>query len=255
MPETGRSPVLRTVPGMETYVVRLWVPDRPGALGAVASRIGALRGDVIGIDILERGDGLAVDELVVVLPGVGVVDLLVREISEVDGVQVEEVRVAGEGGHDPRLDALETAALLIGADTRDELLAALCTHGGPTVGATWMVVLEPADGRICARTGDHPAPAWLTAFVAGSQTTAAGTGMVRRDVATVPGDGTSVALDVAWAPLPAAGLAVVFGRRGTVIRARERRQLAALARIVDTRLRDLAKTRSRTEHPSGELGR
>src|ERR687894_623261 len=31
---------------METFVVRVWVPDRPGALGQVASRIGAVRGDV-----------------------------------------------------------------------------------------------------------------------------------------------------------------------------------------------------------------
>ena len=40
---------------MATYVVRVWVPDRPGALGAVASRIGAVRGDLVGVDILERG--------------------------------------------------------------------------------------------------------------------------------------------------------------------------------------------------------
>ena len=46
-------------------MVRVWLPDRPGALGAVASRIGAVRGDVIGIDILERGGGRAVDELTV----------------------------------------------------------------------------------------------------------------------------------------------------------------------------------------------
>ena len=48
---------------MPTYVVRVWVPDRPGALGAIASRIGAVRGDLIGVDILERGGGRAIDEL------------------------------------------------------------------------------------------------------------------------------------------------------------------------------------------------
>jgi hypothetical protein len=36
---------------MATFVVRVWVPDRPGALGSVASRIGAVRGDLVGIDI------------------------------------------------------------------------------------------------------------------------------------------------------------------------------------------------------------
>ncbi|HVF13702.1 MAG TPA: hypothetical protein VM942_03830, partial [Acidimicrobiales bacterium] len=71
---------------METFVVRVWLPDRPGALGAVASRIGAVRGDVVGIDILERGAGRAIDELVVQLPDAGLVALLVAEIDQVDGV-------------------------------------------------------------------------------------------------------------------------------------------------------------------------
>ena len=53
---------------MESYVVRIWLPDRPGALGQVASRIGAVRGEIVGIEILERGAGRAVDELVVDLP-------------------------------------------------------------------------------------------------------------------------------------------------------------------------------------------
>src|SRR5687767_13200202 len=59
---------------MALYVVRLWLPDRPGALGQVASRIGAVRGDVVGIEILERGAGRAIDELVVRLPDDGLVE-------------------------------------------------------------------------------------------------------------------------------------------------------------------------------------
>ena len=48
-------------------LVRVWLPDRPGALGLVASRIGAVDGDIVGIDVLERGDGVAVDEFAVEL--------------------------------------------------------------------------------------------------------------------------------------------------------------------------------------------
>ena len=40
---------------MSLHVLRIWLPDRPGALGAVASRVGAVGGDVIGIDILIDG--------------------------------------------------------------------------------------------------------------------------------------------------------------------------------------------------------
>src|SRR6187200_640764 len=75
-----------------TLVVRVWLPDRPGALGQVASRIGAVRGDVTGIDILERGGGRAVDELVISLPDLSDISLLVAEITQVDGVAVEDVR-------------------------------------------------------------------------------------------------------------------------------------------------------------------
>src|SRR5256885_526901 len=43
-------------------VVRVWLPDRPGALGLVASRIGAIGADIVGIDVLERSERVAVGE-------------------------------------------------------------------------------------------------------------------------------------------------------------------------------------------------
>ena len=101
------------------------MPDRPGALGAVASRIGAVRGDLTGIDILERGAGRAIDELIVELPDDGLVSLLVAEIAQVDGVDVEDVSPVPEEPVDPRLDALETAAVLLTQTSVPDLLDAL----------------------------------------------------------------------------------------------------------------------------------
>lgn len=221
---------------METYVVRVWLPDRPGALGAVASRIGAVRGDVVGIDILETGEGVAVDELVVRLPQGSLVDLLVDEVQEVDGVVVEDVRVVGEAGRDPRLDALETAAILCGADTMDELLQALVVHGSRTLGAEWTAVVDLCGGDVRVTAGPAPTEAWLAAFVAGAR--AGGD------------DQPTGAEDVAWAPLPGVDLALVAGRRDTPFRAKERRQVAALARVAGTRAREVGRTRSRRAHPS-----
>ncbi|HEX4867786.1 MAG TPA: hypothetical protein VFV32_09180 [Acidimicrobiales bacterium] len=223
---------------METYVVRMWLPDRPGALGQVASRIGAVRGEIVGIDILERGAGRAIDELVVELPHGGLTGLLVHEVQQVDGVDVEEVRPVVDALHDPRLDALETAAVLVGAGAEDELLEAVVVHARRVVGAEWAAVVALEDAEVRAAEGDIPPVAWLLAFVSGSQQSAR--------VAA----GESGADDVVWAPLPASGLAVVLGRDGTAYRARERRQLAALARIADTRLRELRRSRSRANHPS-----
>ena len=223
-----------------TFVMRVWVPDRPGALAAVAGRIGAVRGDVTGIDILETGAGMAVDELVVRIPDAGLIDLLVREVNEVDGVKVEDVRPLTDAVHDPRLDALETAAVLVGASTPGDLLDALCLHASRTLGASWMAVVDTEAGDLRAAAGAPPSVEWLTAFGAGSR------------LAAGAGGGAELAGpdDVAWAPLAGAGLAVVLGREHTVFRARERRQVAALARIVDTRFRELSQQQCRLAHPS-----
>jgi ACT domain-containing protein len=78
---------------MAGYVVRIALPDRPGALGLVASRIGAVGGDIVAINILEREDGRAVDEFVVEI-GLDLIELLQSEIYEVDGVSVLEIRAA-----------------------------------------------------------------------------------------------------------------------------------------------------------------
>jgi hypothetical protein len=221
----------------QTYILRVWMPDRPGALGALASRIGAVGGDVTGIDILERGAGRAIDELVVELPDDALVELLVTEIHQVDGVDIESIRPAAEALHDPRVDALETAALLVGAPTPSAAIEELCVHGVRTVGAHWGVVLDLVDGSITSQVGDCPSAAWIAAFVAGSQSSAR------------VSDGDAGPSDVVWAPLPAAGRALVMGRNGESFRARERRQAAALARIVDTRFRELTAA-ARQQHPS-----
>jgi hypothetical protein len=208
---------------MTTYVVRLWMPDRPGALGAVASRIGAVRGDLVGIDILERGGGRVIDELVVELPDGGLVDLLVAEMSEVDGVDVEDVRPATEALSDPRLDALETAALLVEQAAVEGLLAALAAHARHDLEAEWAAVIDLDAPVPLAAVGAPPPAAWLGAFVHGSRVSAAVTA------------GECGPDEVAWASLAIADLAIVLGRRGRPFRARERRQLAALARVADVR--------------------
>lgn len=76
---------------MVSYVLRIHLPDRPGALGLVASRIGAVGGDIVSIDILGRAEGQAIDEFVVDLDGDHLVDLLRSEIHEVDGASLADI--------------------------------------------------------------------------------------------------------------------------------------------------------------------
>jgi hypothetical protein len=228
---------------METYTVRVWLPDRPGALGAVASRIGAVRGEIVGIEILERGGGRAVDDLVVELPDGSSLDLLVAEIAQVDGCDVEDVKPVVDALHDPRLDALETAAQLIASSSAEAIVGELCERAVVTIGAQWAVVVDLDAVSVKASVGRAPELAWLAAFVNGSRSSA-------RVAAMESGPD-----DVLWAPLPAANLALVMGRHGQAFRARERRTAAALARIVDTRFRELSVLSARVNHPSTSSGR
>jgi UTP:GlnB (protein PII) uridylyltransferase len=57
-------------------LVRVWLPDRPGALGLVASRIGSIGGDIVGIDVLERGEGVAVDEFAVEIADLDLLEMM-----------------------------------------------------------------------------------------------------------------------------------------------------------------------------------
>ena len=219
---------------MSTYVVRVWIPDRPGALGAVASRIGSVRGDLIGIDILERGAGMAIDELVVTLPSEDLVPLLIKEIGEVDGVAVEDIAaVPGEGLPDPRLAALETAALLVQQLTPNGVLLSLATHAAHDFSAEWAAVIDLAGPRLHASVGSPPPAAWIAAFVAGSR--------------SLDGAGPE---DMAWARLERSGLDLVVGRPGRPVRHRERLQLAALASIADVRWSELDGVSGLRAHPS-----
>ncbi len=223
---------------MPLYTVRVWVPDRPGALGAVASRIGAVRGDMIGIDILERGGGRAIDELVVDLPSESLVDLLVAEISEVDGVDVEDVRRASDALVDPRLDALETAVSLVSQPAVESLLASLVRSSLRDFQSDWGTIMELDAVDPNVAVGPVPPGPWLRAFLAGSR------------AAVAPRPGEAAPDDVAWADLDAAGLVLLLGRQGRPFRIRERRQLTALARIGDARWAELTARSGRLAHPS-----
>jgi hypothetical protein len=200
-------------------LVRVWLPDRPGALGLVASRIGAIGGDIVGIDVLERSDRVAVDEFAVVLADASLVDLLVREIEEVDGASVEEWR-AVERFPDPRLDALAAVETVAGAESVSALAQQLVERVHAEFAADWAVMLHKTEVFATAGTG-APEPTVLDALAAGTAASPA--------VAA----GETGPDDLAVAPLTQFDAVLLVGRAGHPIRRRERQQLLALARIAD----------------------
>src|SRR5690606_17752064 len=110
---------------------------------------------------------------------------------------------------------------------RGLLAAKLCNQIHTSTGATWSAVVDIDGSEVLAASGSAPAYDWLHAFVIGSRTSE----LVAAGQAG-PDDVLSAALGE-WG-------AVVVSRDGHPFRARERRRLAALARIVEVRTSQLA---------------
>jgi len=209
---------MSSLPTVHTVVMRVWLPDRPGALGQVASRIGAVKGDVLDIEILETGAGRAVDELVIALPDDGLVDLMVSEVHAIDGVSVEHVREINGEHNDGGLLALSLAAELAEAKP-DERLDSLIDAVARITDADWVLVARGPE--TIAASGDAPAAGWLHSLLAGSRHL---------------GDPHATASDLFWSDMSVSGMWLAAGRKDRPVHVRERVRLDLFARIADTLL-------------------
>ena len=204
-------------PAVETYVVRVWLPDEPGALGRVASQIGEIGGDVVGIEILERGAGQAVDELTVALPAGASLDGLLAQIASVPGVAIEDVRAVVGDRPDVAIVSLEVAARLVELEPCKRI-DGLAHEVLELFEASWASVIDADTGTALVELGSGPESAWLAAFVLGSRH-------------LEPEDRSSaIPADLAWARIDSRNQVITVGRAAP-FRARERRQMVTLARI------------------------
>lgn len=202
-----------------SFIVRLWLPDVPGTLGRVAAAIGSVGGDVVGIEILERGAGMAIDEVHVSFLDGGdeSVETLVAALRMVDGVAVEDVHVVDSARPDQSVAAVEVAALVAEA-TPERRLGVLCGSLRDLLEGDWTAVIDPDSGRVLASDGEVPDLGWLVAFLDGAR--------------HLQHDGANTPSDVVWARFPGVDLCVAGGRAGRAFRERERHHVAVLARVV-----------------------
>ena len=191
-----------------SYLLRLVVPDRPGTLGAVATALGAAGIDIVSVDVLERGNGVAVDDIVVELPTDRVADSLITAAMAVPGVQVESLRpFAGPLDTHRELDLLEALAPA-GAGTAKVLAAEL-----PRVFRSgWAVVVSRVGTEVEVRAASDAAPAldgvalpWLPL---------SSPLLLPSDAEWVPGRWQEMAVEMMAAPLDPDGTAVLLGRSG-----------------------------------------
>jgi hypothetical protein len=215
------------VTGPMIFTLRISLPDRPGTLGMVASSFGKGDVNILTLDVVDRADGTAVDDLRVEAPR-GMQEALRRAGEAVPGFAVEYVRPLEAFGH--VLEPLELAALL--EDSGADALGLLVEHLPDSLGASWAIVAEVPvrageaprvlAGSLGAPSAGRLLPAWLEPL--------SGTGSGDEGPAwSVPAPEAG-GLEVATARLEAS--AVVLGReRGPTFRAAEVRHLGLLARI------------------------
>jgi hypothetical protein len=201
-------------------------PDRPGALGAVASRIGSVGGDVVSIEILQRDEGVVVDELGVGLAGDHLIDLLRDEILEVDGVVIESVRSVDGALPDRHTELLEVATELFKQPTAAGLLDHLTGRVCRSLAATFAAVLDTDAWKVTASQGELPPPDELIALAL--------QGM------SPPPDSVAIDATVATAVLVSADLILVVGRSDPVLRYRERQWISIMAELADHGWQELA---------------
>jgi hypothetical protein len=205
--ERGDDPVLTRI--------RIWLPDAPGVLAAVAAEIGDVEGNVVGLEVLEREAGVAIDEMVVELPGEpGDVDALCRGVRNVTGVGVEEVVELAGGAPDREDTVLAAIAAILGASTPDAVLHGLTGRLRTLFDLAWLAVADNPFTRFVEVHGEAPSPAWVSAFAEGA-----------RSGADPANDTTGSGVFVE--PVPGTGLTVCGGRT-VAIRRRERHEIALL---------------------------
>jgi hypothetical protein len=204
---------------VHNFLIRVHLPDRPGALGAVASRIGSVGGDVVSIEILQRSRGVVVDELGVSLAGAGLIDLMRDEILEVDGVAIESVRPVEGELPDRQAELLDVVTDLLRQPSATALLGRLTERVRAGLAADFAAVLGADRFELVTCEGDPPDPQRLVALARRAVDSGADT--------PNPDDGLTAA------HLVQARLVLVVGRPDPVLRDRERQWVSIMADIAD----------------------
>jgi hypothetical protein len=208
-----RPAALRTsIPtgGTVSYLLRLVVPDKPGALGAVATALGEVGVDIVSLDVLERGNGVAVDDIVVHLPRGRLPDNLITAAQGVPGVEVESLRpFAGPLDTHRELDLLEALARTAEGASVELLVVELprVFHSG------WAVILEPAaDGQPRTVAASEASPSfdglalpWLPLKKPR---------LLPSEEKWLPDRWREMAIEMMAAPFGGLGCAIVLGRSG-----------------------------------------
>ncbi|MGV9710443.1 amino acid-binding protein [Gordonia sp. NPDC003424] len=215
-----------------SYLLRVYLNDRPGSLGLLAVQLGSVGADILSLEVVERGDGYAVDDLVVdVAPG-ALPDSLITAAEKVKGVRVDSIRP-----YTGLLDTHRELELVDQVATAEHGRLQILVDNAPRVlRVSWATIVTHASGGVLQLFGSSGAPEtplgrvdWLPIERAAQ---------LDSDAAWVPRAWQDMDMRMAAAPLGKGDKAILLGRiGGPDFRPSEIARLGYLAGIVSTVLR------------------
>ncbi|WP_372671839.1 amino acid-binding protein [Amycolatopsis kentuckyensis] len=210
-----------------SFLIRVILPDSPGTLGAVATALGTVGADILSVDVVERGTGMAVDDLVVELPSGRLPDALITAAESVDGVEVDAVRpYAGVLDTHRELELVEEIA----AQPKSGL--DILAEGVPRiVRAGWAMIVEHSETgalRLASSSAAPETPITDLPWLPLERAT-----VLDGEEAWIPETWKELGTELAATPLGKPGKALLVARPGgPAFRAAEVARLAHLAGIV-----------------------
>ncbi|MEU0789245.1 amino acid-binding protein [Amycolatopsis sp. NPDC005961] len=210
-----------------SFLIRVLLPDSPGTLGAVATALGTVGADILSVDVVERGTGVAVDDLVVELPSGRLPDALITAAESVEGVEVDAVRpYAGVLDTHRELELVEEIA----AQPKSGL--DILAEGVPRiVRAGWAMIVEHSETgalRLASSSAAPETPITDLPWLPLERAT-----VLDGEEAWIPETWKELGTELAATPLGKPGKALLVARPGgPAFRAAEVARLAHLAGIV-----------------------
>jgi hypothetical protein len=216
-----------------SFLIRVQLPDIPGTLGAVATALGEIGADILSVDVVERGSGVAIDDLVVELPKGRLPDVLITAAESIAGVEVDAVRpYAGILDTHRELELVEEVA----AQPDDGM--AIFTEGVPKiVRAGWALVVASDAGGVHRLAASTAAPEIQTLSLPWMPLARAT--VLDGEESWVPETWQELGTELAATPLGKPDRVLLVGRPGgPMFRAAEVARLAHLSGIVAVVLND-----------------
>ncbi len=210
-----------------SFLIRVLLPDSPGTLGAVATALGTVGADILSVDVVERGTGVAVDDLVVELPSGRLPDALITAAESVEGVEVDAVRpYAGVLDTHRELELVEEIA------ARPKTGLDILAEGVPRiVRAGWAMIVEHSETgalRLASSSAAPETPITDLPWLPLERAT-----VLDGEEAWIPETWKELGTELAATPLGKPGKALLVARPGgPAFRAAEVARLAHLAGIV-----------------------